>query len=116
MDALVKYIGHIDETRRPAGFANKVMAIGTYHFENLEELMKLVNNEAGAIIRIQGMLVAKDPAEITDTTKIRFDQRMFVPIHMITHVTMEVSMMQQMPQLDADNNYVLEDGSKVPIQ
>jgi hypothetical protein len=93
-DYLIKFIGHINERKRPENFPREIYDL---LFVRIDEkvgkdgLVNAVNTESMKYIRLQGMTVRMvDPEQMEDLTKID-TERMYVPMHMITHITAEVS-------------------------
>lgn len=105
-DYLLKFIGHIDRFKRPDGFPEKIydlLFIRIDEKEGKNGLVNAVNTESLKYIRLQGMTVRTvAPEQIEDLTKLDTD-RMFVPLHMITHITAEVSgpIMGNAPAVDS---------------
>jgi hypothetical protein len=91
-----KFIGYINERKRPENFPRSIYCIGTYQVNNVAELAALINNEMETIFRIQGMMIQIDPTTI-DPAKINVEGRIFVPMHMITHIRAEIKQMQPRP-------------------
>ncbi len=98
-DFIVKFIGHIDELRRPEGFQRDIVAIGTYHVENNRQIADIINNELMAFITMQGMIVQLDPSQMIDLSKLNTEGRYFIPMHMISYIKTEVSNMTPMPNI-----------------
>lgn len=97
MEVTVQYIGHIDERKRPENFPHEVSNVGSYKVTNPDQLKQVINAELGAIIQNQGMIVQLDPAQVFDTRKVNIRDRVYVPLHMITHLEAIVSPMAPMP-------------------
>ncbi len=98
-DFLVKFIGHIDESRRPEGFQRDIVAIGTYRVENNQEIANEINKELMAFIGMQGMIVQIDPSSVIDMSKLNIEGRIFVPMSMISYIKVEVINMTAMPSI-----------------
>ncbi len=98
-DFTVKFIGHIDELRRPQGFQHDIVAVGTYRVENNRQIADVINNELMAFIGMQGMIVQLDPAKTVDLSKLNTEGRVFIPMHMISYIRTEVSNMTPMPSI-----------------
>lgn len=102
MDHVLTFVGHIDETKRPRyidrartqEFPTKVfdvLFIRVDESKGPEGLVNAVNTESLKYIRQQGMTVRTvPPGNLDDLNKVDAE-RMFVPMHMITHITAEVS-------------------------
>jgi hypothetical protein len=94
-----KFIAAIDERKRPEGFPKSVYCIGTYLAQNNSHLAEQLNNEMNTIIQQQGMMISTDPEATIDLSNVlvSLENRVFVPIHMITHIRTQVKMMGAMP-------------------
>jgi hypothetical protein len=114
MNRILTFVGHIDETKRPRyidrehtqEFPTKifdVMFIRVDESKGPEGIVNAVNTESLKYIRQQGMTVRTvPPGNLDDLAKVDSD-RMFVPIHMITHITAEVSGPIMGPQTMVDS-------------
>jgi hypothetical protein len=99
-DFTVRFIGHIDELRRPEGFPHEVTAIGTYRADDNKGIADIVNNELMAFVhQINGMIVQLDPAQIVDLSKVNVKGRYYVPMSMISYIRTEIVNMTKMPEL-----------------
>jgi hypothetical protein len=84
-DYYVEFEAHIDERKRPEGFPKSVFVKEQYHsIENDEQLKQIFNDRVKTIVTNPGIVVYPDN-EIIDGTALKFDQRIYVPWHMITH-------------------------------
>ena len=89
MDFLVTFIFHIDERKRPEGFPRQVRDLVMINSDSKQGLVTAVNTESLKYIRMQGVSVRKDPYAAEDPNKLD-TERMFVPLHMITHFEADV--------------------------
>jgi hypothetical protein len=123
MDFTVRYIAHIDERKRPENFPHSFSTIGTYRVQNPEQLKSIVNSELGSIIQNGGMIVPLDPSQTVDTQKVNIDDRIYVPMHMITYIEADIRPMAAMPNIvdtgivDANGKaikeYEMQDGKRM---
>lgn len=91
---LVKFTGYVDERKRPENFPHEVHVTDVYKdVENLEHLQALVNNRFIGLVSSAGLVVLKNEDEPPEEGKLTFDKRIFVPWHMITHMTLAVKHM-----------------------
>jgi hypothetical protein len=119
MDYLVRFVGHIDETRRPDGFPKAVYSDLYVRADNPSGLKSAINEQAVVYIRDGCMIVPRNPDAIEEFAgaSVPPDSRMIVPLHMFTHLTTITKRITgEIPQLDADNKPQVTDGSKVVIQ
>jgi hypothetical protein len=89
VDYLVTFVFHIDERKRPEGFPRQVRDLIIVSADSKQGLVTAVNTESLKYIRMQGASVRKDPYAMENPNKLD-TERMFVPIHMITHFEAEV--------------------------
>lgn len=114
---MVRFIGHIDARKRPENFPKEVVNDIFARVKNDKELRDAINNQAQVFINQQCMIVPKDNNKTEDRSKISFDNRMLVPLHMITHIdTITSHIVGEIPEFDENNVPKLMDGSDVPIQ
>jgi len=109
-----KYIAFIDERRRPENFPKQVYCVGTYFAQNNAQLAEQLNNEITTIIQNQGMIISVDPESTIDLTNViaNLEGRVFIPMHMITHIRTQVKQMGAMP-IPTDTGVLDADGKKV---
>jgi hypothetical protein len=87
----VVFNAHIDELRRPENFPHVVKIKDVYNdVENIPHLQFLVNDRFTKLVISAGLVVMKNEDEPVEEGKITFDKRVFVPWHMITHMTLDV--------------------------
>jgi hypothetical protein len=106
-----KFIGFINERKRPENFPKSVYCIGTYSAQNNSHLAEMLNTEFSTIIANQGMMISTDPEQLIDLTNVveNMKTRVFIPIHMITHIKVEVKPMGPIPNF-VDTGKKTEDG------
>jgi hypothetical protein len=110
----VRFIGHLDETRRPAGFPDEVYADFTWQVENEMELRYNINEMSKVFVGQHCMIVPKEASQIEDPARPKFDSRILVPIHMLTHISTETKkIIGDMPTTGTDGTPQLIDGTKV---
>ena len=117
MDFLIRFCGHIDETRRPEGFPAAVYADVFARVGSDKDLRSIINDQCTVFIKQQCMIVPKDPGGLENLKYTTFDSRVLVPLHMITHLTTETKKITgEIPDLDEDGTLQLLDGTKPSIQ
>ena len=93
-----EFTAHIDETRRPkdVNFPKEVHIHETYDgIESKEQLVALFNERVTALTQRQaGIAVFPDASRMRDA-EITFDQRIYIPWHMVTHFRGRVVPMAQ---------------------
>ena len=110
----VRFIGSIDETRRPAGFPTEVYADFTWQVENEQELRYNINEMSKVFVAQQSMVVPRNPDEVQLTGPPKFDSRILIPIHMITHISTETKrIIGEIPVAGLDGTSQLIDGIKI---
>lgn len=115
----IRFIGHIDETRRPVDFPKEIYSDLYVRADNPTGLRQAINSQCQVFINEDCMIVPKDPGAIEEFTAqhIPADSRMLVPFHMLTHITTVTKrIIGEIPQLDENNVPQVSDGSKVRIQ
>jgi hypothetical protein len=83
-DYLFEFEAHIDERKRPEGFPKSVFVKEQYQGLDDEKMVDLYNGRVKTMVMNPGLVVFPEN-KIIDSSKITFDQRIFVPWHMITH-------------------------------
>jgi len=84
-DYLFEYTAFIDERKRPENFPSVVYIREQYRgIDTAENLRELYNQRFKTFVANPGIVVYPDET-IIDTTDVSFDQRVYVPWHMITH-------------------------------
>jgi hypothetical protein len=81
---LFEFTAHIDERKRPEGFPKKVFVREQYQDLPDEEVKNLYNQRVKSMVTAPGIVVFLDDHEII-LTDLSFDQRTYIPWHMITH-------------------------------
>ena|ERR1700733_11808795 len=119
MDYYVRFIGHIDETRRPDGFPKEIYSDLYVRANDPAGLRNAINQQAQVFINERCMIVPRNPEVIEEFAgqNVPPDSRMIVGWHMITHITtITKRIIGEIPQLDENNKPHVSDGSKVNIQ
>jgi hypothetical protein len=85
---LVKWIGHLDELKRPENFPKEVEVAHLVEIQNAEELAAYARHMLFEnFVRPQGVGVALKPLKTEETGKLDLGDYTFIPIHMLTHIT-----------------------------
>lgn len=114
---MVRYTGIIDGRKRPENFPPEIWVDIFYNVQNEAELKKKVNDQGTVFLAQQAMIVQRDMMFLEDPTKIQFDTRMIVPMHMITSIhTTTHRVLGEMPEITPEGKAQLPDGTKVTIQ
>lgn len=117
MDYLVRFIGHIDERKRPENFPKEVYSDLMVRVQAEKELKDAINQQSMVFITHQCMIVPKNPDAIQDMGKAVRDARMIVPLHMITHITtLTTHILGEIPEANLEGVLQLMDGTKAVIQ
>lgn len=83
-DYLFEFTAHIDESRRPENFPHQVYVREQYNgLQSDEDVKDLYNKRVKSMILNPGLIVFMNDGEVIETT-LTFDQRVFIPWHMIT--------------------------------
>jgi hypothetical protein len=86
----IDFTAFIDERKRPDGFRREVHIQETYNnILDTEHLQLIVNERFIKLVSSAGIVALKNPDEIIDS-KITFDKRIFIPWHMVTHMSVNV--------------------------
>jgi hypothetical protein len=116
-DYSIRFIGHIDETRRPIRFPKEIYFDLYVRAENSQALKAAINAQAQVFINENCMIVPKNPSALESFSNPATDSRMIVGWHMITHITTETKrIVGEIPQLSQDNRVLYTDGTKPSIQ
>jgi hypothetical protein len=117
MDYLVRFIGHIDEHRRPVDFPKEIYSDLYVRVKDDQELKAAINEQSKTFILQQCMVVPKEPGAIEEMHKARFDTRMMVMLNMLTHIdTITKKITGEIPEVGKDGTPQLMDGTKVDLQ
>ncbi len=116
-DYRVRFIGHIDDRKRPEGFPREVYSDIFCRVKNEQELKAAINEQSKVFILQQCMVVPKGDVLVEDMSKVRFDTRMMVMMHMITHIdTITTKIIGEIPEVGEDGTPQMMDGTKVNLQ
>jgi hypothetical protein len=117
VDYTVRFIGYIDERKRPEGFPHEVYVDAFYRVKDGQELKEAINGQCRVFINQQCMVVPKEPGKLEDMSRVQFDIRMLVPWHMITHLsTITKKIIGEIPEINEAGIPELMDGTKAVIQ
>lgn len=119
MDYMVRFIGHVDETKRPVGFPKEVYSDLYIRANDQAGLRNAINEHAQKFINDSCMIVPRNPNAIEEFSgqNVPPDSRMIVCWHLLTHITTITKRITgEIPQLDENNKPQVSDGSKVNIQ
>lgn len=117
MDYMVRFIGHIDERKRPESFPKEVYADMFARVGTEQDLKKAINDYSMLFMTQQCMVVPKEPGGLEDMLKPKYDARIMVPIHMITYIeTVTKKISGEIPEINTDGIAMLTDGTKVTVQ
>ena len=98
-DWIVTFTGYIDERKRPERFPRVIKDVLAVSFQNSIELVNFVNARNEMYNRNQGMGINLDPSALEDLSIID-TKRVWVPMHMITHLTATIkNVIGEMPQI-----------------
>lgn len=96
-DYYIEFEAHIDERKRPEGFPRSVFVKEHYMgVETDEQLKQIFNDRVRTIVTNPGIVTYPDETQHIDA-KLNFDQRVYVPWHMITHFHGRVKLMTPAP-------------------
>ena len=85
-DFIVILTAHIDERVRPEGFPKIIKDSTLVSFDNIEGLLKFVNNRVLFYAQTNGFTGVLDSSKMEDL-RVVDTNRVFVPMRMITHIT-----------------------------
>jgi hypothetical protein len=98
-DYLFEFTAHIVEDKRPEGFPKKVYIREQYAgIPSDEQVKDLYNSRVKAFITNPGIIVFLNEDETIDTTAISFEQRVFIPWHMISYFHGRVKVVTPPPE------------------
>ena len=99
MNYMITFFGHIDVAKRPIGFPDVVHELIVINTTNIDAIVKAANDASQRYIRDQGMSVGLKPHLPDEVGKLDLD-RVWVPMHMITHITLSVRTVEgEVPQM-----------------
>ncbi len=85
---LVKWIGHLDELKRPENFPKEVEVAHMVELQSAEELAAYAHRMLFEnFVRPQGVGVNLKPLKTEEVGKLDLRDYAFIPIHMLTHIT-----------------------------
>lgn len=94
MEYMVRFTGHIDENKRPDGFAYEVYSDIFFDAKTLMELRDKIKSIYKIFAAQQCMLVPANPDAIqNDESRFDYDSLIYVPIHMITSISTTTKML-----------------------
>jgi hypothetical protein len=116
-DYAIEFEGHIDERKRPEGFPRSVFVREQYQgIETDQQLKELYNSRFLTIVKQPGFVVYLED-QIIDGTSLSFDQRVYIPWHMITHFHGNAKLMTpQLENIMPQEVTLSEKEKKLPIQ
>jgi hypothetical protein len=123
-DYLVRITGHIDENKRPRGvskdfpqgFPQWVREDTYIQVQQAQGVMKHIADEVTKYVRVQGMWVRKNPDLQQDANKLENEDRMFIPMHMITHITSAFQILNaEIPMVDEGGRVFFPSGKNVTV-
>lgn len=89
----VTFMAYIDERKRPENFPKVIHFSAMIHAENQEQLGGQVNLLLFQnFVQPQGVGVRRDPYKTEEVGKQDLNDRMWIPMHMITHIIPVVKM------------------------
>jgi len=107
VDYSVRFIGHVDEDKRPNCFPETVELAVVYHTHNIEELKQFLNQVSEGIRRDGGLQCNVDlPGQLESDPE--FGNGKFVPMHMFTHLSFSVRRLTGEVQNPGDPGVVLQ--------
>jgi hypothetical protein len=113
MDYIITFTGYIDERKRPENFPRKIEDVQVVSFPDGDALVNYVNKRVFMYAANQGMGVAIDKGAMEDM-RIIDTNRMWVPTHMITHITATYkTIMGEMPQVAANGITEMPSGKDI---
>ncbi len=117
VDFMVRFVGHIVESKRPLNFPKEVYSDMLCRVDDDQGLKKAINDMCLVFLTQQCMIVPKTPGAMEDLKKVKHDSRMVIPLHMVTHIdTITTRLSNLTPMLAENGQPELEDGTKVIIQ
>ena len=99
MNYMITFFGHIDMTRRPTGFPEVVRDLIVINAPTLDAVVQAANDASQRYIKMNGMSVGLKPHLPDAVGKLDVD-RVWVPMHMITYISLEVKSVEgEVPQM-----------------
>ena len=115
MEYMVRFTGHIDENKRPDGFAYEVYSDIFFDAKSPTELRDNIKSMYKIFAAQQCMLVPSNPDAIqNDESRFDYDSLIYVPMHMLTSISTKTKMLSGgVPKVNQDGHPELSDGTKV---
>jgi hypothetical protein len=105
-----EFFAHIDERKRPENFPKAIRVLEQYNGLGSDDQVKeLYNERVKLMLSNPGLIVYLDESAIIDTSILAFDQRVFVPWHMITYFHGRVKLLTPPPSPAMQDNMALPD-------
>lgn len=104
-DYLFEWTAHIVENKRPDGFPREVFVREQYANLPDERVKEFYNERVKMMVSNPGLVVFPNDAETIDSS-LTFDQRVYVPWHMITHFHGRVKVLTPSPEASPLDNIV----------
>jgi hypothetical protein len=109
-DYLFEFTAHIVENKRPEGFPRTVYIREQYAaIPSDDQVKELYNQRVKGFITNPGIIVFLNDEEVIDTTVVSFDQRVFIPWHMISYFHGRVKVITPQPSPMMQDNMALPD-------
>ncbi len=97
-DYMLEFQAHIDESRRLEGFPKIVYIRELFqNVESDEHLKNVYNNRFKTLVGNPGIVVYMED-EIIDASSLRFDQRIYIPWHMIAYFHGKATLITPAPE------------------
>jgi hypothetical protein len=96
-DYAIEFEAHIVESKRPENFPRSVFIREQYqNVESDQQLKEIYNARVKTIVTNPGIVVFPDN-EIIDGTALNFDQRIYIPWHMVSYFQGNVKLITPAP-------------------
>ncbi len=113
LNYVVTFTGYIDQRKRPENFPTNIQDVVVGPFETSAHLVDFVNKRVALYAANQGMGVTLDQ-NLMEDLRIVDTNRMWVPMHMITHFTASYkSLTGEVPQISASGEVSLLSGKQI---
>jgi hypothetical protein len=114
-DYLMEFEAHIVEDKRPEGFPRSVFVREHYiNVDSDQQLKEIYNNRFKALVTQPGIAVFPEDEPI-DASALNFDQRFFVPWHMIAYFHGRVKILTPAPVVKTPSES-LDPSDPIPVK
>jgi hypothetical protein len=103
-DYLVTYEFHLMKRKKLDDWPNPVVNVAAYPAENMSALRKAIDTQIITFAKQGGVVTLKDTNRPLRDDLATIDLRIWIPMHMVTHITTRTKMMSA--GIDEDGGFI----------